>query len=119
MALSEPTNLERALWAKAALAVFTAETYGGDHPDRMHASDLETAIQDLISDLLHLAVQKGMDAKQLHRSALVMFEEEFGENGDMVCTCRARSWYGGYHDTQCPLRIAADAHAEATGGGNV
>jgi hypothetical protein len=119
MALSEPTNAERAQWAKAALAVFTVETYSGDHPDTMFPGDCESAIQDLISDLLHLAVQKGMDVKQLHRSALVMFEAEFGENSGTVCACRSRGWCGGYHDTQCPLRIAADAHAEATGGGNV
>jgi hypothetical protein len=119
MAISEPTNADRADWAKAALAVFTQQTYSGDHPDTMEPGDLETAIQDLISDLIHLASQKGMDVKPLHRRALVMFEAEFCDEDETVCTCRERSWYGAYHDTQCPLRIAADAHRNATGGTNV
>jgi hypothetical protein len=119
MAISEPTNTDRAEWAKNALAVFTAETYSGDHPDTMDPGDLETAIQDLISDLIHFASQKGMDVKPLHARALVMFEAEFPDNDESVCTCRQRSWYGAYHDTQCPLRIAADAHRNATGVGNV
>jgi hypothetical protein len=33
-----------------------------------------------------------------------------------ICTCHTRSWYGGHHDTQCPIRIASDAITEATGG---
>lgn len=33
-----------------------------------------------------------------------------------ACTCHARSWYGKGHDTQCPIRLANDAIAEATGG---
>jgi hypothetical protein len=51
----EPTNAKRAQWAKNALAIFTAQTYSGDHPDTMHRDDLETAISDLIADLLHFA----------------------------------------------------------------
>ena len=31
-----------------------------------------------------------------------------------ACTCHQRSWYGEGHDTQCPLRIAADSVAWAT-----
>ena len=52
MTTSIPTNAERAQWARNALAVFTAETYSGDHPDTMDAGDLESAISDLICDLL-------------------------------------------------------------------
>jgi hypothetical protein len=46
--IDEPTNAQRAEWAKAALAVFTADTYTGDHPDTMHQGDLEDAIAELI-----------------------------------------------------------------------
>lgn len=119
MAISEPTNRERAEWGKAALAVFTAQTYSGDHPDSMDAGDLESAIQDLITDLIHFANQKGIDVARLHALALGMFEAEVHEDQVAGCTCRQRSWYGAYHDTQCPLRIAADAHSEATGGAHV
>jgi hypothetical protein len=63
--MSEPTNNDRARWARDALAVFTAETFSGDHPDAMHRDDLECAITDLICDLLHLAHQKGFDPQAL------------------------------------------------------
>ena len=50
--VSEPTNQERARRAKDALAVFTATTFSGDHPDTMDRDDLECAIGDLICDLM-------------------------------------------------------------------
>jgi hypothetical protein len=59
--MTNPTNQDRARWARDALAVFTAETFSGDHPDTMHRADLECAIGDLICDLLHFADQRGFD----------------------------------------------------------
>ncbi len=107
----EPTNLQRAEWAKAALTVFTAETYGGDHPDTMDSGDLETAISDLICDLLHFArSHPRMDAAEIHAHALRMFEQEIAEEAN--CDCSDRSWYGPYHDTQCPAGIAAAARQQ-------
>jgi hypothetical protein len=104
----EPTNAQRAQWAKNALAVFTAETYSGDHPETMHPDDLETAIGDLICDLLHFArYQPRMDAGAIHAHARGMFEQELAEDED--CDCADRSWYGPHHDTQCPVRIRADS----------
>jgi hypothetical protein len=86
----EPTNAQRAEWAKAALAVFTAETYSGDHPDTMDSGDLETAISDLICDLLHFArFHPRMDAAAIHARALRTFEAEFAEEAD--CDCRVPS----------------------------
>lgn len=75
----EPTNADRARWAKNALAVFTAETYGGDHPDTMFRGDLETAVSDLIADLLHFAVRQGFDTDEIIRSAVFHFEAEFAQ----------------------------------------
>ena len=93
--LPEPTNLQRAQWAKNALAVFTAETYSGDQPDTMHPDDLETAIGDLISDLLHLArYHPRMDAAAIHSHAIVTFEAEIAE--EERCDCVDRSWHGPY-----------------------
>jgi hypothetical protein len=107
----EPTNVQRAQWAKAALAVFTAETYSGDHPDTMDSADLETAIADLICDLLHFArFHPRMDAAEIHAHALGMFEQEIAEEAN--CDCGDRSWYGPYHDTQCPAGIAAEARKQ-------
>lgn len=86
----EPTNSQRAQWAKAALTVFTAETYSGDHPDTMHPDDLEAAIGDLICDLLHLTrYHPRMDAAAIHAHALNMFEQELAEENNRDCTDRS------------------------------
>lgn len=74
--MNEPTNTDRAAWAKTALAVFTVRTYGGRHPDALHRDDLETAVYDLICDLLHFAHQHGFDTAQIIRDALFHFEAE-------------------------------------------
>jgi hypothetical protein len=29
---------------------------------------------------------------------------------ETACSCHVRSWHGEGHDTQCPVRIATDAH---------
>lgn len=73
---SEPTNRDRAEWAKEALAVFTCRTYSGDHPDTMHRGDLETAVSDLIADLLHFAAGQGFDTSAVLAAATLHFEAE-------------------------------------------
>jgi hypothetical protein len=79
----EPTNVQRAEWAKAALAVFTAETFSGDRPETMHRDDLEDAISDLICDLLHFArFHPRMDAGAIHARALRTFEAEVAEEAN-------------------------------------
>src|ERR1035441_124780 len=93
----EPTNLQRADWAKNALTVFTAETYSGDHPETMHPDARESAIGDLICALLHLAhYHPRMDAAAIHAHALDTFEAELA--GEERCDCSERSWYGPYHE---------------------
>ena len=73
----EPTNVERAEWARNALATFTAETYSGDHPSTMHTDDLGSAIGDLICDLLHFAYfHPRLDALAIHAHARSMFQLE-------------------------------------------
>ena len=76
---TEPTNSDRAEWAKQALAVFTATTYGGDHPDSMDRGDLEAAVYDLIADLLHYAEQKGFDVIEILYRAHGHYEAELAE----------------------------------------
>lgn len=73
---SEPTNQDRAGWASDALAVFTAATFSGDHPDTMQRGDLESAITDLITDLLHLADQKGFDPQRIFEQGKAHFKTE-------------------------------------------
>jgi hypothetical protein len=76
----EPISVERAKWAGNALAVFTAETFSGDHPSTMDSDYLEAAIGDLICDLLHFArYHPRMDAAVIHARALDIFETELAE----------------------------------------
>lgn len=63
--MSGPTNAGRAGWARNALAMFTAETFGGEHPDAMHHDDLEASVTDLICDLLHLAERSDFDPQRV------------------------------------------------------
>jgi hypothetical protein len=73
----EPTNVQRAQWARNALAVFTSETFSGGRTDTMHPEDLESAIGDLICDLLHFArFHPRLDAVTIHAHALSTFEIE-------------------------------------------
>ena len=74
--MSEPTNRDRARWARDALAVFTGATFSGDHPDTMHRDDLACAIGDLICDLLHLAHQKGFDPQVILEQGNAHFKTE-------------------------------------------
>ena len=76
---NEPTNADRASWAKNALAAFTAETFGGGHPDTIGRHDLDSAISDLIADLLHYAVQQGLDVGNLMQRACGHFGYELLE----------------------------------------
>lgn len=70
---NDPTNLDRAAWAKRALTVFTGRTFGGDHPDTMHAEDVYDATCDLFADLLHLARQRGFDPAEVAERAVERF----------------------------------------------
>jgi hypothetical protein len=77
----EPANARRAQWAKDALAVFTASTLSGDHPDTMERGDLECSIGDLICDLLHYARQQEFDVGAILQQgcghfALELLDEE-------------------------------------------
>lgn len=82
---NEPTNADRTAWAKDALAVFTAATFG-DHPDRMHPADLEHAVGDLIADLLHYAVQNVFDAGSIMQRACGHFGAELLEEATQGLT---------------------------------
>lgn len=75
-------NEARATWAESALENFTYETYGGrsfaalvrEQPDE--GDDAYTAVQDLIGDLLHVAVRYGWDPDELVRRAVAGFDHE-------------------------------------------
>ena len=77
--IHEPTNADRAQWAKDALAVFTARTFSGDHPDTMDRDDLECAIGDLICNLLQYAHRQDFDTGVIIQSACGHFGFELWE----------------------------------------
>jgi hypothetical protein len=82
-ALTNPTNADRAAWAKEALAIFTMRTFSGDHPDSMERIDLKCAVADLISDLLHFGRFNGFDLDAILENAqehfeFDIYEEKFG-----------------------------------------
>ena len=72
----EPTNIQRAQWAKAALTVFTKQTHSGEQPDTMHPGDLEDAVADVICDLLHFAQFHPTMDPVFHARAFRLLQEE-------------------------------------------
>ena len=74
MPLHDPDNDDRADWAQEALDLFARTTRmdtAGEEP--------ETIIQDLITDLLHLADREGIDIDTLISNAKGTYEEEVME----------------------------------------
>lgn len=86
--MSEPNNSDRAAWAESAVNTFGTETYCGrtftatviDQPNE--GDDAYTMCQDLISDILHLAVLHGWDASEIVRKAVANFDDELSETAE-------------------------------------
>jgi len=78
---NEPTNSERAAWARRALATFVMAS-DGTTIARLHSQDLSNAISDLVCDLLHLAEQSGLDPEVITSQALSNFAAELSEEND-------------------------------------
>lgn len=82
---SEPDNNDRADWAENAANTFAEETYGGrtftelveEQPDV--GDDAYTVLQDLITDVLHLAKRHGWSAVELLQRAQSNFDDEVEE----------------------------------------
>jgi len=79
----EPTNAQRAEWARLALDAFCLRTYGGrsfaDLEELMHGvpfGDDYTAVQDLLTDLMHVADQHGWNFAQMVATATSHHAEE-------------------------------------------
>ena len=73
------TNIHRAAWAKNALDTFIRETWEVTSADRLSRDDLEDALSDLISDLLHLASLRRHDAEAILTRAKSNFDAELVE----------------------------------------
>jgi hypothetical protein len=72
----EPSNEDRAGWARTALTAFVAEVYRAKELSAMHRDDLEDAVTDLICDLLHFADQNGLSAEAIEARARWHYEAE-------------------------------------------
>ena len=72
----EPTNAVRARWAGEALAAFNAQASCSTRPDTPNPYELESSICDLITDLLHHARRRGLDAPVIIELARFHFEAE-------------------------------------------
>ena len=79
--ISDVTNADRAGWALFAL---------GDFVGRTRVDDEEDAIQDLITNLLHLARGHGLSPERVISRAMGAMEVEVAEDeeGDMANTQR-------------------------------
>ena len=65
----EPTNSDRAEWARQAVEAFPAQ-----------ADDLETTIKDLFCNLMHLCNQENFEFNTLLEGARMHFEAEIEED---------------------------------------
>lgn len=82
---SDPTNADRAGWARKAVNAFAKETFGGrtftatvkEQPNV--GDDAYCMIQDLITDCMHLARKHGWKPDQLIDRAVGNFVEEEAE----------------------------------------
>lgn len=88
MAHLDPDNTDRANWAQDAVDVFGAATFGGRTftatlPEQPGVGDDPYCmVQDLITDLLHLANQQGWDVDDLLRRATGAYDEELAEDAE-------------------------------------
>jgi len=76
--VSDPSNSDRAQWALNAVKVFATET----GLDWTETEDLECAIQDLMTNLMHLADSESLDAERLKDVAVSIYHEEVEEEED-------------------------------------
>ena len=86
---NEPTNSDRADWAESALDTFGQDTYCGRlFTDEVAGSagvvdsDAYTMVQDLMSNLMHVARRYDWDAAEMVRRATSMFDQEVAEEGE-------------------------------------
>jgi len=68
----EPSNQQRAEWARVALEAFRSVTH-------MRDEDLETVLQDLLTDLRHLCDEHEIDFADVDRDAEGNYIEEVEE----------------------------------------
>ncbi len=84
----EPTNAERADWAREAVNTFAIDTYCGRTFDRLvveqpdAGGDAYTAIQDLMTNLMHLARRQGWDPEKITAAAALIFNDEEAEEAE-------------------------------------
>lgn len=72
--MQEPTNVDRAGWARVGLAAFSRRT--GEA-----GNEIETQLVDLLTDLMHLADYEGVDKDEVLDRALWHYAQDVREMG--------------------------------------
>lgn len=76
----EPTNADRAEWARVAIAAFAAETHLDTSGELEH--DLESVVCDLVADLMHFCDEESLDWKEIIRRAELHHSEEVEQESE-------------------------------------
>ncbi len=71
----EPPNADKAAWAVKGLDAFCRQTYAGKSFADV-GPDQQSAVEDLIADLLHLCMERGFDPDEVMGRAICQFSEE-------------------------------------------
>lgn len=108
----EPTNEDRAEWARAGVWAFGEET-NQIRKDGSMNDELETITQDLLSDIMHLCDVEGFDFDDVLRRARGNYDEERAEAG-MCSECETtEDVESSYCGSFCPVCFAK--HCEECG----
>src|ERR1700685_3859805 len=74
-----------------------------------HTHWVYKAIDDVYKSLKLAAEYDAQDPIDEHYREVLAVLEAIATDGT-ACTCHVRGWHGEWHDTQCPIRVATDAH---------
>lgn len=109
-----PTNSERASWARQALATFARLTGQDRSGDLQH--DLPSVVGDLLADLMHFCRRQGvdfdacLDTARSHHSVEVLEDEE---DPDDLCDLCMTSGVRASRVTYCGKTIGVECGCDA------
>jgi maltooligosyltrehalose synthase len=80
--LTDPDNARRADWASLALATHPVDPFPESTEDPDDKDEMQLALQDLLCDLRHFALQSGLDYPTADENASEHYCEELEEEGN-------------------------------------
>lgn len=102
---SEVARLTRELQSETAYRKECERVARNAHRDLCNYRHLESLFSS-IKSAAEAKAQAPVDDE--YRQVLAVLETIASDKN--ACTCHFRSWHGEGHDTQCPVRVATDAH---------